>query len=30
LLPRPRHVNFCGEYTFREAEADLDIRQIVD
>ncbi|MGP6192138.1 MAG: Tn3 family transposase [Vulcanimicrobiaceae bacterium] len=25
-----RHVNFYGEYTFREAEADLDIRQIVD
>ena len=25
-----RHVNFYGEYTFREAEAALDIRQIVD
>lgn len=25
-----KHVNFYGEYTFREVEADLDIRQLVD
>jgi hypothetical protein len=25
-----KHVNFYGEYTFRQVEADLDIRQIVD
>jgi len=23
-------VNFCGEYTFRDIDADIDIQQIVD